>query len=139
MGIFSFIKSATRSSRRISLDASLGNVLIAGNSKRGAEVVMRNYAIDSVNKGYGVVIFRDLDVGMSSYPSITSSSRMIYEVDCSDNSATEQIDIFAGMNDTDINSYIIKLFDTYNEIDKSKRMSFQNYIALLRSLAKKGG
>lgn len=139
MGIFSFIKNATRSSRRISLDASLGNVLIAGNSKRGAEVVMRNYAIDSVNKGYGVVIFRDLDVGMSSYPSITSSSRMIYEVDCSDNSATEQIDIFAGMNDTDINSYIIKLFDTYNEIDKSKRMSFQNYIALLRNLAKKAG
>lgn len=139
MGIFSFIKNATRSSRRISLDASLGNVLIAGNSKRGAEVVMRNYAIDSVNKGYGVVIFRDFDVGMSSYPSITSSSRMIYELDCSDNSATEQIDIFAGMNDTDINSYIIKLFDTYNEIDKSKRMSFQNYIALLRSLAKKAG
>lgn len=139
MGIFSFIKNATKSSRRISLDASLGNVLIAGSSKRGAEVVMRNYAIDSVNKGYGVVVFRDLDTGMSTYPSITTSTRMIYDVDCSDNSASQQIDVFAGMNDTDINSYIIKLFDTYNEIDKSKRMSFQNYIALLRNLAKKAG
>ena len=64
MGLFSFIKSATKSSRKISLDASLGNVLIAGASKRGAEVVMKNYAIDSINKGYGIVVFRDLDTGL---------------------------------------------------------------------------
>lgn len=139
MGFFSFIRNATRSNRRISIDASLENVLIAGSSRRGAEVIMKSYAIDSINKGYGVVIFRDIDVGMSAYPNITSSTRMIYDVDCSDNSASEQIDIFAGMNDNDVNSYIIKLFDTYNEIDKGKRMSFQNYIALLRSLAKKAG
>ena len=139
MGLLDLIKNATRSTRRISIDASLGNVLLAGCSKRGTAAVMRSYVIDSVNRGYGVVIFRDFDTGLSSYPSITSSNRMIYEVDCLDNSVTEQIDIFAGMNDADVNAYIIKLFDAYNEIDKSKRMSFQNYIALLRKLAKKAG
>lgn len=139
MGLFSFIKKATRSSRRVSIDTTLGNVLIAGGSKKGAESVIRNYAIDSVNKNIGVVVFRDQDNGISSYPSISSTSRMIYEVDCADNSTTEQIDIFSGMSDIEINSYIIKLFDMYSEMDKSKKMSFQNYIALLRSLSKKAG
>ncbi len=139
MGLLNFIRGATKSSRTISLDASLGNVLISGASKQGAEVIMRNYAIDSINRGYGVIIFRDQVAGLSSYPSITTSSRLIFDVDCTDNSTTEQIDIFSGMTDTDINAYIIKLFDMYNEVDKSKRMSFQNYISLLRNLAKKAG
>lgn len=139
MGLLSLIRSAKRSTRQVSIDTSMGNVLIAGGSKRGAETVMRNYAIDSVNNNIGVVIFRDQSNGISSYPSISSSSRLIYDVDCSDNSTTEQIDIFAGMNDVEINSFIIKLFDMYNEIDKTKKMSFQNYIALLRNLAKKAG
>ena len=139
MGLFSFIKQATKSSRRVSIDTTLGNVLIAGGSKKGAESVIRNYAIDSINKNIGVVVFRDQDNGISSYPSISTTSRMIYGVDCADNSTTEQIDIFSGMSDIEINSYIIKLFDMYSEMDKSKKMSFQNYIALLRSLSKKAG
>ncbi len=139
MGLFIFIKNATSSSRHVSIDTSLGNVLIAGGSRKGAEAVIRNYAIDSVNKNIGVVVFRDQSNGISSYPSIASSGRLIYDVDCTDNSTTEQIDIFSGMSEMEINSYIIKLFDMYNEIDKSKKMSFQNYIALLRMLAKKAG
>lgn len=139
MGLLSFIKNATRNSGRISIDASLGNVLIAGNSKRGAAVVMRNFAVDSINRGYGVVMFRDLNTGMSGYPGIAPSSRMIYELDCADNSTTEQIDVFSGMSDIDVNSYIIKLFDIYNEIEKGKRMSFQNYVSLLRHLSGKAG
>lgn len=139
MSFLNFIKGAVKSHRKISLDASLGNVLIAGNSMRGAEVVMRNYAIDSSNKGYGVVIFRDSEAGLSAYPSIAPSGRLIYGIDCTDNSTTEQIDVFAGMNDTDINAYLIKLFDMYNEIEKGKRMSFQNYIAMMRILTKKAG
>lgn len=139
MGFLSFIKNATKSTRRVSIDTTLGNVLIAGGSRKGAEAVIRNYAIDSVNKNIGIVVFRDQSTGISSYPSISSSSRLIYDVDCSDNSTTEQIDIFSGMSDVEINAYIIKLFDMYNEIDKTKKMSFQNYIALLRTLAKKAG
>ena len=139
MGFLSFLKGATRGSRTISLDASLGNVLISGNSKKGTEVIIKNYAIDSINKGCGVVIFRDQVTGVSSYPSITTSSRMIYEIDCADNSTTEQIDLFSGLNENDINSFIIKLFDSYNEIDKTKKMSYMNYLSLLRSLTKKAG
>lgn len=131
------LKSIGRS--RITLDASLGNVLVTGNSKHGAEVVMRNYAIDSVNRGYGLVIIRDVETGMAAYPSIASSSRMIYDLDCTDNSVTDQIDVLSGMNDNEINAFIIKLFDIYSEIDKSKKMSFQNYIATMRTLCKKAG
>ena len=140
MGFLSFIREATKSGRKVSIDASLGNVLVSGASKKGAEQIMRNYAIDSVNKGYGVVIFRDSENGISTYPSITTSSRMVCEIDCTDiGSISEQIDVFSGMSDADVNSYIIKIFDMYNEIDKTKKMSYQNYISLLRSLAKRAG
>lgn len=139
MGFLSFIKGLTKGSNKISIDASLGNVLIAGNSKRGAEAIIRNYAIDSLNRDYGIVIFRDYETGISSYSSITSSSSMICEIDCTGNRVTERIDVFSGMSDSDVNSYIIKFFDAYNEIDKTKKMSFLNYISILRSLAKKAG
>lgn len=139
MGFLGLLGGAMRSTKRISLDASLGNVLISGSSPKGTEIIIKNYAIDSVNKGYGVVIFRDQVTGVSAYPAITTSSRMIYEVDCSDNSTTEQIDLFSGLNENDINSLIIKLFDSYNEIDKTKKMSYMNYLAMLRILTKKAG
>ena len=137
MGLFSFLKNATRSNRKIYLDASLGNTLIAGSSRSGAEAVIRSYAIDSANKGYGVVIFRDQKTGVSAYPSIASSARLIHEMDCTDNSTTDQIDIFAGLNDQEINALIIRIFDLYNEIERGRKMSYQNYITLLRSLAAK--
>lgn len=139
MGFLSVLRGAKRSSRIISIDASLGNVLITGSSKSGADTVIRNYAIDSLNKGMGLVIFRDMATGISAYPTITNSSRDIFEVDCSDNSTTEQIDILSNLNDSDVNSTIIKLFDSYNEIEKGKKMSYMNYLALLRGLAKKAG
>lgn len=137
MGLFSFLKNATHSSRKICLDASLGNTLIAGSSRSGAEAVIRSYAIDSANNGFGVIIFRDQKTGVSAYPSIAASARLIYEVDCTDNSTTNQIDILAGLNDQEANAFIIRIFDLYNEIDRARKMSYQNYIALLRSLAAK--
>ncbi len=100
---------------------------------------MKSYAIDSVNKDIGVIIFRDQLTGISSYPAIAPTNRLIYEVDCSENSATKQIDIFAGMSDKEICSTIIKIFDLFNEIEKSKKMSYTNYIAILRNLARKAG
>ena len=141
MGLFDLFKTPTRRGRGnvITIDSSLGNVLVAGNSKAGANVIIRNYAIDSINKGYGLIIFRDQTTGMTTYPSITSSPRNIYEVDCTENSTTEQIDVFTGLNENDINSEIVKLFDAYNEIDKSKKMTYLNYIALMRNLLKKSG
>ena len=139
MGIINFLKGVTRSNRVINLDSTLGNVLITGTSKEGKEVVLKNYAIDSVNKDIGVIIFRDQITGVSSYPTISPSNRLIYEVDCSENSTTEQIDVFAGMNDKEICNSIIKIFDLFNEIERTKKMSYINYISILRNLVRRSG
>ena len=48
MGLFSFFKNATYSSRKICLDASLGNTLIAGSSRSGAEAVIRSYVFPHI-------------------------------------------------------------------------------------------
>lgn len=125
--------------RKVSLDSSLGNVLIAGNSKYGEDTVLTSYAIDSVNKGRGVIIFREYAGGISAYPQIASSNRLIYDIDCTDGSVTEQINAFSGMAEKDIAAYIIKLFNAYNEIERSKKMSYQNYITLLLELANRAG
>lgn len=139
MGLLSWIKPPTTRSNIVNIDASLGNVLITGGSKKGIETLIKNYAIDSLNRNYGLVIFRDQNTGINSYPSIVSSGRSIYEIDCTDNCTTEQLDILAGLNDNDTNAMIIKLFDSYNEIEKSKKMTYLNYIALMRNLLKKAG
>lgn len=139
MGIFSLIKKAVPSTRIVNIDASLGNVLLAGTSPRGMEMIMRNYAIDSLNNNAALVIFRDAKNGYSSYPSITTSNSMIYEINNEEGAISEQIDPFSCFSDSETNTYLINMFDSYSEIDKSKRMSYQNYIALLRSLLKKRG
>lgn len=140
MGLLkSILTGGLPSPKRVAIDASLGNVLIAGNSKYGETTVLTSYAIDSVNKGKGVIIFREYTNGISAYPHIANSSRLIYAVDCTDNAATEQINVLANMSEKDFAAYIIKLFNVYNEIDRSKKMSYQNYIALIVDLAKKAG
>lgn len=142
MGIFNALLRGVQGGRRantISIDSSLGNVLVSGSSKRGKESVIRNYVVSALNAGEGVIIFRDIATGLSSYPLITSSSRIVCEIDCTDNCTTEQVDIFAGMSEKDINAYVIKIFDMYNEVDKKVKMSYQNYIGLMRDLMKKAG
>lgn len=139
MGIFNLIKSSMGSRKIVAIDSSLGNVLIAGNSPRGSEVIMRNYAIDTINKGGVVIIFRDSRNGFSAYPSVTDSNYMIYEINNEEGIITENIDILSCFSDSECNQYIINMFDRYSEMDKSKRMSYQTYIALVRSLLKKRG
>lgn len=139
MGIFNLIKSSKANTRSIAIDSSLGNVLIAGNSVRGSEIIMRNYAIDTINQGGAVVIFRDSQNGFSAYPSVVASGSMLYEINNEEGVVTEGIDILSCFSDSECNQYIINLFDRYNEMEKSKRMSYQNYIALVRTLLKKRG
>lgn len=123
----------------IYIDASLGNVLLAGNSKSGMEMIMRNYAIDALNNDAAVVLFRDSKNGFSSYPSILNSANQYCEINNEEGAVTEQIDAFACFGETEVNKYLVDMFDQYSEIDKSKRMSYQRYIALIRSLLKKRG
>lgn len=139
MGIFSLIKNSMAGTRKVMIDSSLGNVLIAGSSPHGSEVIMRNYAIDTVNKGGAVIVFRDSRKGFGVYPSVTESSSMIYEINNEEGMVTGGIDVLSCFSDSECNQYIIHMFDQYNEMEKSKRMSYQNYIALLRTLLKKRG
>ena len=139
MGIFNLIKGSMTSSKIVSIDSSLGNVLITGNSPRGSETIMRNYAIDTINQGGAVVIFRDSRNGFAAYPSVVSSNSMIYEINNEEGAITESIEVLSCFSDSECNQYIINMFDKYSEIEKSKRMSYQNYIALVRNLLKKRG
>ncbi|MBO4868615.1 MAG: hypothetical protein J5585_02760 [Clostridia bacterium] len=100
---------------------------------------MRNYAIDALNKNSALIIFRDSKNGFSSYPSITTSNSLIYEINNEEGAISDKVDPFSCFSDSETNSYLIDMFDSYSEIDKSKRMSYQNYIALIRSLLKKRG
>ena len=139
MGIFNLIKGSMASSKIVSIDSSLGNVLITGNSPRGSETIMCNYAIDTINQGGAVVIFRDSRNGFAAYPSVVSSNSMIYEINNEEGAITESIEVLSCFSDSECNQYIINMFDKYSEIEKSKRMSYQNYIALVRNLLKKRG
>jgi len=139
MGLLSLIKGGSRKAKTVTIDSKLGNVLITGASKKGPEEIIRSYAIEALNNDNVLVIFKDQSTGYSAYPSITTSLSYIYEIDCADNSTTNQVDVFAGYNESEINTNIIRLFDQYNEIDRTKKMSFTNYIAMLRSLTKKAG
>ena len=58
MGIFNLIKRSSPSSRIVTIDTDLGNVLLAGSSPRGMEAIIRNYAIDALNKNSALIIFR---------------------------------------------------------------------------------
>lgn len=139
MGIFSLIKGSMASNKIVTIDSSLGNVLVTGNSPRGSETIMRNYAIDTINQGGAVVIFRDSRNGFAAYPSVVSTNSMIYEINNEEGAITESIEVLSCFPDSECNQYIINMFDKYSEIEKSKRMSYQNYIALVRNLLKKRG
>lgn len=139
MGVFDTIKRVSQSVKRVTIDGSLGNILISGGSKKGADAVIKQFSIDSVNNDHGLVFFRDCRTGICPYPSFVPSDQMIYRINCSSNSSNGQINAFKGMTETEINSYFVKIFDMYNEIDKSSKMNYQSYIALLRSLARKEG
>ncbi len=137
MGLFDMIMGG--GTRTVTLNSSLGNVLITGHSPRGSETIIRNYVADTVNRGGGVVIFRDSRNGYSAYPSAVSSGSMIWGINNEEGAVTEELDVLSCFSDSECNQYIINMFDKYSEVEKSRRMSYQNYIALVRTLLKKRG
>lgn len=139
MGIIKLIKNGSRRAKTVTIDSRLGNVLIAGASKKGIKEILSAYAIEALNNNNAILIFRNQSTGYSAYPTLTTSLSYIYEIDCSDDSTTNQLDIWANYNESEINTNIIKLFDQYNGIDRTRKMSFTSYIALLRALTKKAG
>jgi len=140
MGLFSGIFKPTSSSskaRIISIDMTLGNVSVIGNSKAGKEAILKDYAIDAYNGDAAVFLFRNAAMGMTTYPHISSSLSIVCEMDNSDDAMTDQFDAFAHCGtEADKNSAIIKIFDAYSPIDASKKMNYQSYIDIMRSLLK---
>ncbi|MBR3894585.1 MAG: hypothetical protein IKJ35_05500 [Clostridia bacterium] len=118
----------------VSLDTSLGNTILVGNSPRGIESVMRNYLIDALNKGNAVVILRNGENGFSAYPSVVNMRGRIYDVDVAEDLGAEQIDGFSGYSDREQDMAMLQTMEMYNQIDPAKKMKFQNYISIVRSL-----
>ena len=123
----------------VSIDSSLGNTLITGNSPKGSQFILSNFGIDTINNGGGVVVFRDAQNGFSAYANITNQNSRICEINNEEGAVTDEIDILSCLSDSECNQYIINMFDKYSELEKSKRMSYQNYVALLRGFLKKRG
>ena len=123
----------------VTIDSSLGNTLITGNSPKGSQFILSNFGIDTINNGGGVVVFRDAQNGFSAYANITNQNSRICEINNEEGAVTDEIDILSCLSDSECNQYIINMFDKYSELEKSKRMSYQNYVALLRGFLKKRG
>lgn len=119
----------------VSIDRGLGNVAVLGNSKGGKEAILKDYAIDAYNGDAAVFLFRNAAMGMTTYPQISPSPNAVCEMDNTDDAMTEQFDAFAHCgSEADKNSSIIKLFDSYSQIDASKKMNYQSYIDIMRRL-----
>ena len=125
--------------KNISVDNRFGNLILIGNSKSALDYVLANYSITSLNDDIALIIFRNATTGISAYPTITTQGMMIYSLDCTDANGSEQIDIFAGLTENDIDAYIIKIFDKYEPFEKSKKLYFHNYVSLFRNLVKRTG
>jgi len=126
--------------KAISIDTALGNVAVIGNSKLGKETILEHYGIDAYNNDAAIFVFRDANMGMSTYPKMSPSANIICEMDNSDNAMTEQFDGLAHCStENDKNGAIIKLFDTLSQIEPSKKMNYQSYVDIMRKLLKLSG
>lgn len=123
----------------VMIDSTLKDTIIIGNSAHGTEFIMSSIGIDTINNGGGVVIFRDAQNGFSAYPHITTVNSEIYEINNEEGAVTSDLDILTCFSDSESNQYIVNMFDKYSEVEKSKKMSYQSYIALLRGFLKKRG
>ena len=131
-GVFSPAIGGRRSI--VSIDRSLGNIALIGNSPKAVYSVMRNYTIDALNGNDAVVVLRGNTNSFSAYPSSVSTRNCVYEIDISEEQAAEQFDGFASYSDKERETAMIQTMELYNSIDPSKKMKFQNYISIVRSL-----
>jgi len=137
MGFLSglFKPAAPPPPRIINIGRDLGNVAVIGNSKPGKEAILKDYAIDAYNGEAAVFLFRNAAMGMTTYPQISPSPNSVCEMDNTDDAMTQQFDAFAHCGtEADKSSSIIKLFDSYSQIEPSKKMNYQSYIDIMRRL-----
>ena len=121
--------------RTITLDASLGNVLLAGNSRRGKDFIIANYAISMLNNGAGCIIIRSTYDSFSAVPNITNQRSLIYGIDTGDGAFTEQINPFGNLNESQTVELMFNIFNKYTEFDASLKMKFKQYVSKMIKLA----
>ena len=133
-GIFSNTPALYNSGGVISIDNNLGNIALIGNSPRAVSSVMRNYSIDALNNNKAVVVLRNSANGFSAYPTVMSTRRTMHEIDVCEQQSAEQYDGLAGYSDKEKETAIIQLMEVFGSIEPSKKVRYQNYISIIRSL-----
>ena len=145
MGLLNKFLGANKVSRMfstknvITIDGSLGNVLLAGNSRSGKDIVIRNYTIGMLNSGAGCIIIRSTYDGFSAFQNITSQRSTIYGIDTGDGAFTEQIDLFGNLNESQTVELLFNIFNKYMEFDASLKMKFKQYVSKMIKLTKAYG
>lgn len=125
--------------RTITIDESLGNVLMAGNSRKGKDLIMSNYAIGMINNGAGCIIIRSTYDGYSACPNITTQRSMVHGIDTGDGAFTEQFDPLGNLNESQMVELIFNIFNKYIEFDASLKMKFKQYVSKMIKLTKAYG
>lgn len=125
--------------RAITIDESLGNVLLAGNSRKGKDLIISNYAIGMLNRGAGCIIIRNTYDGFSALQNITQQRSLVYGIDTGDGAFTEQLDPFGNLNESQMVEVIFNIFNKYIEFDASLKMKFKQYVSKMIKLTKAYG
>ena len=130
---------AFSSQKTITIDGSLGNVLMAGNSRKGKDLIMSNYAIGMINNGAGCIIIRSTYDGYSACPNITKQRSMVYGIDTGDGAFTEQFDPLGNLNEPQMVELIFNIFNKYIEFDAGLKLKFKQYVSKMIKLTKAHG
>ncbi|MBE6530032.1 MAG: hypothetical protein E7680_05485 [Ruminococcaceae bacterium] len=143
MGLFGNLFGKNRAvasqTNYISIDTSLGNVLLSGNSPLGKSSIFRNYAISVLNQGDGCIILREANTGFAAVPNVVSSQMSVYGVDISDGAFTEQFDPFAFLNEAQTVELLFSILNRYIEFEPTFKMKFKQYLSKMVHLLKISG
>lgn len=126
-------------SRAVDIGLSLGSTIACGNARAGKERLLTDYVIDALNNDSAVIMFRDVSSGFSPYPRIINAYSGILSINSTEYAATDGLDPFANYSESDAANETVKIFSTLSEVDKSKKVIYQNYISIIRSLLKENG
>lgn len=133
-----FNKLMPSSSKVISLDNSLGNILLAGNSTEGKNIVIRNTML-SYYQTSGCVIIKNSANGFSAIPNMTNSYSMVYGIDTGDGAFTEQFNPFANLNDKQTTELLFNILNKYLQFEGTVKMRFKEYLAKMVCFIKLAG
>lgn len=131
--------STPQRQRMISIDGSLGNVLMSGNSRSGKNAIIRNYVIDIYNRGGGCIIIRSTHDGFSAVPDVFQNMSYIHGIDTGDGAFTDQFNPFGNLNDNQMTDLLLNIFNKYSEFEPGSKMKFKQYISKMLRLIKASG